>query len=493
MATIFRGPVITLKPPQRDPLQARQFVSAGLALLTAVALPVGHAAGLFELPKLPRGDPLQARQLISAGLSRQLAVALPAGHSAGFELADLPRGDPREARQFTSSGLALLTFVALPAGRETGFVDQLAAPPRDPREARNWERNNDLPRQLQVTLPFFQSDWPLADRIALRSPEWQKVNDLSRQTATYPGAQYDWPPPKQVDSPISRRWELANDFPVQLEVLPFNLEAWPLPARTDSPIARDRQRINDLSRQLAITLPAQPYDWPLAKLIPLNPPPLSPINILPVSAQPFAQLDWPLPERTDSPIARDLERSVDLARGEGPFAFSQKDWPLPKLADSPIARDRQRINDLARQLETHPFSQYTWPSPNPPVATAPAFLPPNTAVLTPVIVVTNPFAYFGWTLPLGIDSRQARDWQPITPIPPEPPGGEGPNALRRMLQSDQARDARLRAEGDILALRGMFGPNVVETEAERLQALEKVRLAAIIAEDDDDILPHIGP
>ena len=71
--------------------------------------------------------------------------------------------------------------------------------------------------------------------------------------------------------------------------------------------------------------------------------------------------------------------------------------------------------------------------------------------------------------------------------------GGGPNALRRLLQSQYARDERLRAEGDMLALRGMIAPDVVETNAERLQALEKLHIEAIIAEDDDDILPFIGP
>ena len=72
--------------------------------------------------------------------------------------------------------------------------------------------------------------------------------------------------------------------------------------------------------------------------------------------------------------------------------------------------------------------------------------------------------------------------------------GGGPNALRRLLQSQYAADARKReAEGEILALQAMIQPQVVETKAERLQSLEKLHIEAIIAEDDDDILPFIGP
>jgi hypothetical protein len=221
-----------------------------------------------------------------------------------------------------------------------------------------------------TTLPFNQYDWPLIEPKRPRPSDWQRVNDLSRQIAvTLPFDLTEWPLPKRVDSPRGRNWELANDLGRQTAVtLPFSQTDWPLPDRADSPLARDRQRINDLGRQTAVTLPKQITEWPLAKPRRFLPPYWQPTNDLArktfvrLPAQPY---DWPLPKvarpkapETPLPDTALLRTVVVVVK-----PFAQMGWELPQRTDSPIAREAWPYITILPEGAAQPFSQTNWPLP----------------------------------------------------------------------------------------------------------------------------------
>ena len=157
----IRAPVIT--PPRVvDSPIARQFVSAGLALLTAVSLPVGQAVGReLPPPQKPYIDKAWPRQ---RNLPLQPTTLLPRGKAVGREL---------------------------PA-------------PKRPYVDKSWVQQSDLPLQLAVTLPALPSDWPIPKKLGAVNYDAQYQNVTALNTpvvvVTLPFSQLDWPLTRKVVS-----------------------------------------------------------------------------------------------------------------------------------------------------------------------------------------------------------------------------------------------------------------------------------------------------
>ena len=412
MATIFRDPVITLQQPKPDCRSARESFPPGrrsLALLLAVALPIGQSVG-HDSPNYFKDidSPIaRDRQRIN-DLPRQLDRAFPAGRNEVYGW-DRPKD-----RKWDSP------------------------------IARDRQRVNDLPRQLEKH-PFNETDWPLADvRDSPIARDRQHNNDLQNQLATYQFNEEDWPLADRVDSPLTREQRpTTNDLPRRLQVtLPELQYDWPLPERVDSPLARDRQRVNDLPRQVE-THPFGQTDWPLAEPIRTTPQGWTVSLALPPTTLPFDQTDWPLPQRRES--ARDRPEVNSLALRTATYPAAQYDWPLPERIDSPLARDRQRINDLGRQTFVRlPTQPYDWPLPRPGrPAPAEYFYANVVPINTPVVVVGAPFSQLNW--PLAATMLQAlidnipANLLPINVGPVPPPTPKHKSGVERLRVSTIAK------------------------------------------------------
>lgn len=238
----FRGVFKSTPETPRDVTHARQFVSAGLALLTAVvvATPPFHQS---DWPAPQRPQIPQASTVLAGSLPLTTAKTLP------FALKDWPL--PR-------------------------LVDSPVA--------RRWERANDLPRQLQQTLPFALRDWPLALRPLLPPPEQPPLNIAVIRTVVAvqaPFALLDWPAPRRADSPLARDWSRANDLPRQLQVtLPFAQYDWPVARRLLSAPETLLPNVTAINTVVVTAAPFGFFDWALAKRPSTSSPPETPpINV----------------------------------------------------------------------------------------------------------------------------------------------------------------------------------------------------------------------
>ena len=196
----FRAPLISRPARKPDSTIARTFVSAGLALLTAVALPVGKSADR-DHPNQKRNHYENLSWIETNDLPRQLAVKLPKqitdwplprrlkvinrdGHlqnvaplhtvvvtTAPFRQTEWPL--PRKGKldlpdtTFTESlSLSAQPFAqfgwTLPVRFRTGPPDAAFV--------------NGLP--IVVGIPFAQFDWALAERVRLDAPDTAFVNLL---------------------------------------------------------------------------------------------------------------------------------------------------------------------------------------------------------------------------------------------------------------------------------------------------------------------------
>ena len=223
MATVLRPPVISPPQKRRDTTHGRQFVSAGLALLTAVALPVGKQVN--QEPKRQR-DHNQERQFTSAGLALRTFVALPVGKSV-LEPPKLRR-DTRAARDWTFYNQAALTPVvagapfhqaewALPSRRRLDIADNAAS----------------IPLALELFPPFRQTDWALAKKVRLDLPDATFTESLS--LAAQPFTQTDWT--KAFSGRFSPATAYVNLAPLQnpaVVAAPFAQLDWPLADRIHS-------------------------------------------------------------------------------------------------------------------------------------------------------------------------------------------------------------------------------------------------------------------
>ena len=228
----FRAPLISRPSQVRKPdsMMARTFVSAGLALL------VGASARSTRCPRCwpvaPRTNAFRPQTITTnlVPLNSIAVVALPTGKAAD-------RGSEAE------SAIAYINL--------------------------SWIETNDLCRQLAVTLPKQITDWPLASRLKVINRDGQLQNVAALNTvavSTQPFSLLDWQLPKKWKTdPPDVTYSESLALTVVVVTKPFLQLGWDLPGRKDSPLARERQRVNDLSRQLAVTLPARPYDWPIPK------------------------------------------------------------------------------------------------------------------------------------------------------------------------------------------------------------------------------------
>lgn len=423
---------------------------------------------LVSRPERPQ-DATHIRQFVSAGLALLTAVTLPFSTRERDEFQPPPKA-PKAAEVLSFSptrSRPLLAAQVLPFNKTEW---PLAARVPLSHASRNWERSNDLPRQLQITLPFRQVDWPIAETLPPATPgalqvdasalytivvvatkpfgssdwplakladskiarDWVKANDLGRQLQqTLPFSAKDWPGPKTADSPASRDWEKANDLARQLQVtLPFSATDWPLPRATESPIARRWERPNDLGRQLQQVLPFSQTDWQLAKKQPpaspetslnlvkvpaavvsavtlrdalvsrpaspaLSVPPDSPplntavLRTVVVTQAPFAFFDWTL-SKTRSLTAPDTLPGSPLLQ-VGPTPFSQSDWPAAKRVQL-LAPDAPPLSRVA-QIGPTPFAQADWPlaKKTQPLA--------SEGIQAASQAVVLPFAQMDWALP----------------------------------------------------------------------------------------------
>jgi hypothetical protein len=296
MATVFRDPVVTNNRPKIDATHLRQFVSAGLALLTAVALPVGQARHTnvgFDIPnpKFKVDSPIaRDRQRIN-DLPRQLAQTLPFNQAqwplarlrlpatpetpylniatirtvivttAPFYQTDWPLPKKGALDLPDASWEAPLTLIApKPFLQSDWFVPQKFRP--DPPDA-TWSESLALTFTGQ---PFVQSNWPLPQKFRPDPPDVTYSESLALSFGGQPFALREWPLPRRArNAPDSQVQNIAALRTVIVSTKPFVQLGWDLPRRIDSPLARDRQRQNDLARQTAVTLPARPYDWPIPK------------------------------------------------------------------------------------------------------------------------------------------------------------------------------------------------------------------------------------
>lgn len=299
MPTIFRVPDVkkTEVNLRRDPLQARQFVAMGLALLTAVTLPRGeiaHAAGMDIAPpkKLFDSPIARDRQRIN-DLSRSTFVQGPRGKTVGMDLPRPWRFPYIDKSWIETNDLCRQLATILPRGKVAGTMDLPVQPPRYrippvlyrtvfvspvvvfpesltewplPQRPlrpidRSWIETNDLPRQLARTLPRSPTEWPLPQKAGQTRATVIYRSFAPPAAAPRPFALLDWPLPAK-GRPVPPVYAFSESL--SLTAKPFAFLGWTLPLRKDSPLARDRQRINDLARQTAVTLPARPLNWPLS-------------------------------------------------------------------------------------------------------------------------------------------------------------------------------------------------------------------------------------
>jgi hypothetical protein len=363
MATVIRPPIITNNRPKIDGTHLRQFVSAGLALLTAVALPVGQARHTnvgFDIPK-PRVDHNQERQFASPGLSLRLATT-PAFRTIDWRI---PHRAPPRAPETPPLNIAALNTVV--AATKPFLLSDWALPQKfrpGPPDA-TWSESLALSVANQSPILDVLFSRPPLRSVPL-APDTAFANLVPLYTVvvtTAPFSQTDWPLPKKglLDLPDTS-WASSLTL---LAPKPFLQSDWQLPQkfRPDPPDVT-------YSESLAISFAGQPFvqsDWPLAKKSLPAPPIYSSSESLALTftGQPFALRDWPLsvlsrpsPESQVQNIAT-LRTVVAAAK-----PFLQLGWDLPRRIDSPLARDRQRQNDLARQTAVRlPAQPYDWPAP----------------------------------------------------------------------------------------------------------------------------------
>jgi hypothetical protein len=423
-------------------------------------------AFVFRFPYVSRGalprDSPSAREFIPRNLAllTVVAVVAPPFHQTDWPLPDTrqqARPELVEARALPIAAFKVLPFNVF----DWPLPDRVDSP-----IARDWERVNDLPRQRQQALPFSQFDWPLAERVPLLAPGTPLLNNAVLTTVvivTAPFAQFDWPLAERV--PLLAPEEPPPNNLAPKSAAPFGQVDWPPPDRVDSPLARDWERVNDLPRQLQQALPFSQFDWPLAERIPLLAPDRPPPNTaVPTTAAPFGQDDWPLAART---------------RPSAPETSPPNNAVLTTVV-----------------VVTAPFAQLDWPLAERIAPSTPETSPPNIAVLVPVVVVQAPFAFFDWRLasniPLSLGQRDGITIGPFPPPEPPPPVQGGANYLRRLIQSEYARERRLREEGapfDRSQLQ-MFDGLTRQQQIDALKMMEEDRL---IEEDDEDILRFLGP
>jgi hypothetical protein len=430
MATVFRGPLIST-PRRLPPAQDFQPQTSPAVLTPPAALPNRN----YDFPLSARRDSARARDRDFVNdLPRRLEGVFPNWHQeTPLATKALPRavdsnyGPPE--RSLIQPTFRLADY-PLPARKDS---------PR----ARDYLWVNDLPRRLEGVFPAWHPEWPTPARVRLDAVEFT-AGPLPDSFIQPIFRLKDHPLPARRDSPRARDRGFVNDLPRRLEgVFPAWHPETPLAARRDSPRARDYWWNNDLPRRLEGPFPGQTWDWSR------------------VAARRPAALDTPQP-------ARSWQFNVPVQ--------GQWDWPtatrLPR-----VARDAPFPNTTPYQIapaQVPPFGQWDWSLPTrrrPGVADA---IPPNTTPFQPVQQAPQ-FGQFDWPLLARIDSPQARAWFPVNPIPPEPtpPTDEGPNAWRRILQSQFYEGERL-------------NPRLVGD-------LDKLTISRIIAEDDDEIWWIIDP
>lgn len=376
---------------------------------------------LVSRPERPQ-DATHLRQYVSAGLALLTAVTLPFSTRERDEFQPPPKA-PKAAEVLSFSptrSRPLLAAQVLPFNKTEW---PLAARVSLSHASRNWERSNDLPRQLQITLPFRQVDWPIAETLPPATPGALQVDASALYTivvvATKPFGSSDWPLAKLADSKIARDWVKVNDLGRQLQqVLPFSQTDWQLAKK--QPPASPETSLNIVKppeavvsavtlRDALVSRPASPalstppdspplntavlrtvvvaqapfafFDWTLSKTRTLTAPDTLPGSpLLRVGQTPFSQSDWPAAKRVQL-LAPEGIRAASQAVV---LPFGQTDWALPK-AHLAAVNDTLPLSRVT-QIGATPFSQTDWPLANRQPLLAPDTPPINGAGLAPAPV-----------------------------------------------------------------------------------------------------------
>lgn len=324
----FRMPLIS-RPAQGanpDSLMARTFVSAGLALLTAVALPNGEIA-----------------------------------HATGMD-AGRPRVRYVDKSWVKQTDLPLLTFVQQPNGNAAGLeLPKILL--RNGYRDKSWIETNDLPRRLASYPPYQPTDWPLAKKPLPSAWDQQLQNVAALNTVvaiTKPFLQTEWAFPKKPLLDLPDTTEGLSLPLVTFVQQPFHLTDWPLPSRALLDVPDwSGPNIAAIRTIIVATQPFSLFDWPLPPKRLLDLPDTSGTLSLALTAQPFNLTDWPLPHKRllDLP---DTTANLSLSLTAKPFLNT--DWPLsvrPKAATP----EPETLNVAAIRTvvaATKPFAQLDW-------------------------------------------------------------------------------------------------------------------------------------
>jgi hypothetical protein len=377
MATILRGPSVTLIPPAKSPRPAMQSQPVLNPLLAQLASQDKLPFGLYDWPVPQRAVPpiprFQWTQPTPFWLA-QVAADLP------FDQTEwpIPGAKPYPVELRTFLGAPNLNL----SGKDALPVQQSDWPiPR----GKPWFQTNVYPRPAFGKDQFFggQGQPPTypADPIPQGKPFplelrfWANGNGIvPLQLAQQPAPFYsrDWTIPTGKPYPISFRTHVS--YYVIDDSAPFKQTEWPLPTGKPYPISLRTFTGAGPLYTPAIPAPGQ-FDWP----IPLAKPSLRELRtyLWPPQTQlvqraadtPFVQTEWPIPH------AKAALRELRTFIGTGPLFIpvapppNQSDWPIPLGKPYPISL-RTSLQSVSLLLKDTIYGApgqgvplYDWPIP----------------------------------------------------------------------------------------------------------------------------------
>jgi hypothetical protein len=259
--------------------------------------------------------------------------------------------------------------------------------------------------------PFAQYDWPVP-KVTQYSPRpWILSGLQAPVVGPVPFNQYDWPLPQTASLyPVHRNGWL-DTMMVVFSPPPTNYD-WPLPQRPAYPTALQTwiqagstaAGVINQPGAISFSPPQQPrqparrgWEWP------------TPINLIgkdTVYGAPGQVPTYDLRPPLRAPISTNLNGWLNFGIVVGPAPFAQYDWPVPQRTKQPIFS----IDFDSFQPAINPFFQTDWPNMFGPVYPTslrtwiqPGFQPPPT-----------PFSQTDW--PQVRATVRPRDWIWSTPI-----------------------------------------------------------------------------
>lgn len=370
--------------------------------------------------------------------------------------------DSSAARVTIATSIALvIATTTLPPAKFVGR--ELPVPPKDARNARDWNYQNMVPLLLQQAAATVgeRALWP--NPAAPLRKAGETTTNVSPITAPFPYAQqHDWPTPTKLRGPSDTLF--INTVPVNTPVVTtqpsvqvdFSLPS--APRRT----VNDTQFVNNLPVLLATqpflstqidgstpkftprdaidsqfpnTVPLLPQqlgvqlDWSLPKLRPrvvsdFAFPNQVPINTPAVVTTTGVQLDWSLPQLPPRLVKdTNVVNVLPVLIATQPLLTSQGDYVLPQ-APRRMVNDTQFVNELPGIIASQPAlsTQLDFSTPKPPLPLAKdsQFINQVPVNVPPVVVPQS--TQLDWSLPTRLALRVSETAPPnVAPIYAPPP------------------------------------------------------------------------